>query len=38
MTSHPSWVFLLDENMPKRTVAALQRIGYKAYRVIEVGL
>ncbi len=38
MASHSSWVFLLDENMPKRTIAALQRIGYIAYRAIEVGL
>jgi len=38
MKSHSSWTFLLDENMPKRTVAALRTMGYSAFRVIEVGL
>ncbi len=38
MESPPPWSFLLDENMPKRTVRALQSLGYSAFRVIEVGL
>ena len=34
----PSWAFLLDEHMPKRTVAPLRARGYSALRVIDAGL
>ena len=34
----PPWVFLLDENMPKRAATALRSAGYSAARVVEVGL
>jgi len=38
MQSPPSWAFLLDEHMPKRTAAALRAQGYPALRVIDAGL
>ena len=38
MHSPPSWSFLLDEHMPKRTATVLRAQGYSALRVIDAGL
>ena len=38
MQSPPSWAFLLDGHMSKRTAAALRARSYSALRVIDAGL